>query len=104
VGDYVGARALLRGLLNVEWLLGTSGYDADWFREALPDKGICAAIPGRKRRKTPIKYDKRDYKRRNRIEIIFDKFNAWRRVATRCGCCPKAFLSAIALAAMAIYW
>ena len=57
VSDYIGARALLSGLPNVKWLLGDRGYDADWFREALQDKGIRACIPGRKKRKTPIKYD-----------------------------------------------
>jgi len=39
--------------------------------KALQDKGIRACIPGRKERKTPVKYDKRRYKRRNRIEIKF---------------------------------
>ena len=51
VSDYIGARAMLNGLPNVKWLLGDRGYDADWFREALQDKGICACIPGRKQRK-----------------------------------------------------
>ena len=68
VSDYIGARALLSGLPNVKWLLGDRGYDADWFREALQDKGIRACIPGRKKRKTAIKYDKRRYKRR-RVRI-----------------------------------
>jgi transposase len=57
--DYIGARALLSGLPKVKWLLGDRGYDADWFGEALQDKGIRACIPGRKKRKTPVKYDKR---------------------------------------------
>ena len=104
VSDYIGARALLSGLPNVKWLLGDRGYDADWFREALQDKGIRACIPGRKKRKTPIKYDKRRYKRRNRIEIMFGRLKDWRRVATRYDRCPKVFLSAIALAALVIYW
>ncbi len=69
VSDYIGARALLSSLPNVDWMLGDRGYDADWFREALKDKGIRACIPGRKQRKTPVRYDKRRYKRRNRIEI-----------------------------------
>ncbi|GAB5463330.1 MAG: hypothetical protein HoeaKO_34210 [Hoeflea alexandrii] len=104
VSDYIGARALLRRLPNVKWLLGDRGYDADWFREALQDKGIRACIPGRKQRKTPVKYDKRRYKRRNRIEIMFGRLKDWRRVATRYDRCPKVFLSAIALAALVIYW
>ena len=91
-------------LPNVKWLLGDRGYDADWFREALQDKGIRACIPGRKKRKTAIKYDKRRYKRRNRIEIMFGRLKDWRRVATRYDRCPKVFLSAIALAALVIYW
>ncbi|NIZ09464.1 transposase [Pseudooceanicola sp. HF7] len=66
VSDYIGARALCDRLPDVDWLLGGRGYDADWFREALQDKGIPACIPGRKQRKTPVKYDKRRYKRRNR--------------------------------------
>ncbi|KGM85941.1 transposase [Roseovarius sp. MBR-154] len=68
------------------------------------DKGIRACIPGRKKRKTAIKYDKRRYKRRNRIEIMFGRLKDWRRVATRYDRCPKVFLSAIALAALVIYW
>ena len=104
VSDYIGARALLSSLPNVDWLLGDRGYDADWFREALQDKGIRACIPGRKQRKTTVKYDKRRYKRRNRIEIMFGRLKDWRRVATRYDRCPKVFLSAIALAATIIYW
>ena len=104
VSHYIGARALLSGLPNVKWLLGDRSHNADWFREALQDKGIRACIPGRKQRKTPVKYDKRRYKRRNRIEIMFGRLKDWRRVATRYDRCPKVFLSAIALAALVIYW
>lgn len=97
------------GSLNQTRILITSGHynltmPADWFREALQDKGIRACIPGRKKRKTPVKYDKRRYKRRNRIEIMFGRLKDWRRVATRYDRCPKVFLSAIALAALVIYW
>ena len=104
VSDYTGAAALLDDLPKAKWMLADRGYDADWFREALQDKGIRACIPGRKKRKTPIKYDKRRYKRRNRIEIMFGRLKDWRRVATRYDRCPKVFLSAIALAALVIYW
>ena len=93
-----------RDIADVDWLLGDRGYDADWFREALQDKGIRACIPGRKQRKKTVKYDKRRYKRRNRIEIMFGRLKDWRRVATRYDRCPKVFLSAIALAATVIYW
>ncbi len=104
VSDYIGVRALLSGLPDVDWPLGDRGYDADWFREALKDKGTRACIPGRKQRKKPVKYDKRRYKRRNRIEIMFGRLKDWRPVTTCYDRCPKIFLSAIALAALVIYW
>ncbi|SMX29510.1 Transposase DDE domain protein [Pelagimonas phthalicica] len=104
VSDYIGARALLSNLPNVEWLLGDRGYDADWFREALKDKGIRACISGRRQRKATVKCVKRRYKLRNRIEITFGRLKDWRRVATRYDRCPQVFLSAIALAALVIYW
>ena len=53
-------------------------------------------IPGRRSRGKPIKYNKRRYKRRNRIKIMFGRLQDWGRVATRYIRCPKVFLSAIA--------
>ena len=104
VSDYTGAAALLGSLPKAEWLLADRGYDADWFREALKDKGIKPCIPGRKSRGKPIKHDKRRYKRRNRIEIMFGRLKDWRRIATRYDRCPKVFLSAVALAATVMFW
>lgn len=54
VSDYTGAAALLSGLPKAEWLLADRGYDADWFRDALKDKGIQVCIPGRKSRKQTV--------------------------------------------------
>ena len=104
VSDYIGARALCDSLPDVDWLLGDRGYDADWFRETLRDKGIRPCIPGRKSCGKPIKHDKRRYKRRNRIEIMFGRLKDWRRAATRYDRCPKIFLSAVALAATVMFW
>ncbi len=104
VSDYTGAAALLDELPEAQWLLADRGYDADWFRDALQEKGITPCIPGRKSRNKTIKYDKRRYKRRNRIEIMFGRIKDWRRVATRYDRCPMVFLSAIALAATVIFW
>jgi transposase len=104
VSDYTGAAALLDDLPKAQWLLGDRGYDADWFRDALQAKGIQPCIPGRRSRLEPIKYDKRRYRRRSRIEIMFGRLKDWRRVATRYDRCPTVFLSAIALAATVIFW
>ena len=104
ISDYTGAAALLGSLPKAGWLLADRGYDADWFREALKDKGIKACIPGRKSRKKAVKYDKRRYKRRNRIEIMFGRLKDWRRVATRYDRCPETFFFAIMLAATVLFW
>ena len=104
VSDHTGAAALPDGLPKADWILGDRGYDADWLREALKDKGIKVFLPGRKSRKKPVEYDKRRYKRRNRIEIMSGRLKDWRRVATRYDRCPETFLSAIALAATILFW
>jgi transposase len=104
VSDYTGAAVLLGSLPQAQRLLADRSYDADWFRDALKDKGKKPCIPGRKSRGKPIKHDKRRYKRRNRIEIMFGRLKDWRRVATRYDRCPKVVLSAVALAAVAMFW
>jgi transposase len=67
VSDYSGAAALLASLPAAEWMIADRGYDANWFRDALKDKGIRPCIPGRKSRGKAARYDKRRYRRRNRI-------------------------------------
>ncbi|NVN05367.1 IS5 family transposase [Asaia spathodeae] len=104
ISDYTGAAALLDSLPAAQWMLRDRGYDADWFRDALEGKGIKPGIPGRKSRGKPVKYDKRKYRRRNRIEIMFGRLKDWRRVATRYDRCPAVFFSAICLAATVIFW
>lgn len=109
VSDDAGAAALPGRLPEAEWLLADRGYDADWFRDALKDNGIKnngirPCIPGRKSRGKPINYDKRRYKRRNRIEIMFGRLKDWRRVAARYDRSPQVFLSAVALTATVIFW
>ena len=104
VSDHTGAAALPDGLPKADWILGDRGYDADWLREALKDKGIKVFLPGRKSRKKPVEYDKRRYKRRNRIEIMSGRLKDWRRVATRYDRCPETFFSAITLAATVLFW
>tara|TARA_Y100000780_G_scaffold232007_1_gene260236 strand:- start:3838 stop:4125 length:288 start_codon:yes stop_codon:yes gene_type:complete len=94
----------MNGLPEAKWLLADRGYDADWFRETLVDKGTTPCIPWRKSRKKIVKYDKRRYKRRNRIERMFGRHKDWRRISTRYDRSPTVFLSAIALAATVIFW
>jgi len=102
--DYIGARALLSGLSEAKRMLADRGYDADWYSEALEDKGITPCIPSRKNRKVPIPHDEIRYKKRHKIENSFARLKNWRRLATRYDRCPKVFLSACALAAIVMLW
>jgi transposase len=77
VSDHTGAAALLGSLPKAEWLQADRGYDADRFKDALEDKGIKPCIPGRASRKKTVRYDKRKYKHRNRIEILFGPLKDW---------------------------
>jgi transposase len=104
VSEYSGSAAPLGNMPKAERLLADRGYDAERVREALKDKRLEPCIPGSKPHDKPFRHYKRRYKRRNRIEIMFGRLKDWRRVATRYDRCPKVFLSAIALAATAMFW
>ena len=103
VSEYTGAAALLGSLPAAEWLIADRGKHADWFRDALKDEGIRPCIPSRKSRGKVVRFDKRRYRRRNRIKIMFGRLKDWRTVATRYDKCAKTFLSAVALAATVMF-
>ena len=102
--DYTGAAALLSSLPTAKVLLADRGYDADWFRDALSDRGIEACIPAKSNRKIPIPHDKVRYRNRHKIENMFGKLKDWRRIHTRYDRCADVFMSAIAIAVIVIFW
>jgi transposase len=102
--DYLGAKALLSSLPPARALIADRGYDADWFRGALADRGIQACIPNRKGRKHAIPHDSALYRQRHRVENMFARLKDWRRIATRYDRCAKVFLSACVLAAVVLFW
>jgi len=104
VSDYKGAAQLLPCLPEAEELLADRGYDADWFRNALLDKGIIPCIPSKRNRKQPAEYDKELYKQRHKIEIMFGRLKDWRRIAMRYDRCAHTFFSAICLAAVCSFY
>ena len=71
---------------------------------ALVARGITPCIPPRVRRRKPATYCKTLYKQRHKIENIFAKLKEWRRIAMRFDSCAHAFLSAIQIAAIVIFW
>ena len=68
--------------------------------------GTHSLYPGAKvALEKPVKYDKRRYKRRNRIEIRFGRLEGLEACRNPLRSrLSKAFLSAIALAATVLFW
>ena len=98
MSDYKGVAILLDSLPKARELLVDRGYDDDWFRNALLNKGISPC------RKEPVPYGKELYKQRHKLEIMFDRLKDWRRIATCYGRCAHTFLSAIYLAAIVSFY
>src|SRR5664280_2119347 len=104
MSDYKGAALMLTALPKAKELLGDKGYDADWFRKALAERGITACIPSKSNRKKPIEHDRTLYRQRHKIENMFGRLKDWRRVHTRYDRCAHTFMSAICIAAIVIFW
>jgi putative transposase len=104
MSDYKGARRIVQALPRAGYMLADRGYDADWFREALNERGIEPCIPPKKSRKTDIPYDKTLYKKRHKVENMFGRLKDWRRIATRYDRCAHAFFSSICIAAIVIFY
>lgn len=85
-------------------MIADRGYDGNWFRNALVDRGTVPCIPGRKNRKQAVDYDKMLYRQRHKVENMFAKLKDWRRVATRYDRCAHTFFSAICIAAAVAFY
>jgi transposase len=104
MSDYKGAALMIDAFPKAKALLGDKGYDADWFRQALTERGITPCIPSKTNRKIKIDYDKSLYRQRHKIENMFGRLKDWRRIHTRYDRCAHAFMSAICIAAAVIFW
>ena len=103
--DFKGAEVLLKNLpKRVKYFLGDKGYDGNWVRNFLKSLGITPCIPGKKSRIKKIRYNKKLYKERNKIERAFCKIKDWRRLAMRYDRCPEMFMSTCAFAVMVKFW
>ncbi|MBS1063847.1 transposase [Gluconobacter wancherniae] len=72
--------------------------------QPLEEKRIRPRILKRGFHGKPVKYDKRKYKRSNRIEISFARLKAWQQVTTCYDRCQTVFFSASRLAVTVIFW
>ena len=85
---------------RIRCLAADKGYDADWLRANLREKGITPIIPGKRGRKRKIRHDKRRYRERWRIEATFNRLKDFRRIATRYDKLARNYVSAVALVAV----
>ena len=104
MSDYKGAALMLDALPKAKAMLGDRGYDADWFRSALTERGITPCIPSKANRKVVIPHDRTLYRQRHLIENMFGRLKDWRRISTRYDRCAHTFMSAICIAATVIFW
>jgi transposase len=104
MSDYKGAALMIDAFPRAKALLGDKGYDADWFRQALSERGITPCIPSKTNRKVQVEYDKTLYRQRHKIENMFGRIKDWRRIHTRYDRCAHTFMSAICIAATVIFW
>ena len=85
------------------YIVEDKGYDSDAHRNYLRSQNNIPVIPGRKNRKEKIKYDKRLYSLRKKIEIFFGKLKENKRLVMRYDKSDSSFLAFVALAAIKIF-
>ena len=96
--DSVGAKPLIAGI-EIGALIGDKGFDNDWLRRELDDRGAVAVIPPKANRKTVIPCDFAMYRWRHLIENFFCDLKQYRRVATRYDKTDESVAAMIHLAA-----
>jgi transposase len=73
MSDHKGAALMIDAFPKAKALLTDRGYDADWFRHALSERGIAARIRSKTNRKVPIPHDTGLCFQRDKIENTFGK-------------------------------
>jgi transposase len=73
MSDYKGAALMIDAFPKAKALLADRGYDANWFRHALAERGITPCIPSKTNRKVPIPHDTALYRQRHKVENMFGK-------------------------------
>ena len=90
------SRPQLRGTITVT----DKGYDCDGFRAELRRYGSRACIPPRCNRLKPASWHRGHYRKRHRVENLFQRLKRCRRVGTRYEKNDLYFLAFVQLAAI----
>jgi transposase len=81
-------------------LLADKGYDTDAIRAKLKADGVRPVIPPKTNRKTIVRWNRRIYRERNRIERLIGHLKISRAVATRYDKLARSFLATLYIAAI----
>ncbi len=104
LGDVRAALALIAPLPPAKQLAADAAYDSNGLRQFLTERGTLPVIPNNPTRRRFHPFDKLAYKARNIIERMFCRLKDWRRIATRYDKLAANFSSAVAIAAIIIWW
>jgi transposase len=97
------AGKLLSRLKSGTMLLADRGYDADWIRILVRQRGAWANIPPKRNRTEALCFSPYLYRARNLVERFFNKIKQCRRVATRYDKLATNYLAFIQLASIRLW-
>ena len=97
--DSVGVEPLLDGV-EIGALIGDKGFDNDWLRRELDERGALAVIPPKANRQRNIACDFAMYGWRHLVENFFCAIKNYRRIATRYDKTDQSFAAMIKLVAV----
>ncbi len=95
--------SILLGNLPHGRLLADRGYDADWIRAFVAERGAWANIAAKRNRKDPICFSTYFYRDRNLVERFFKKIKRCRRGATRYDKPAANYLAFVKLACIRLW-
>jgi len=94
---------ILSGLKPGAMLLAGRGYDADWIRALVSQRGAWANMPPKRNRTEPVCFSPYLYRARNLAERYFNMIKHCRRVATRYDKLAVNYLAFIQLASIRLW-
>ena len=94
---------LLSRLMTGSVVLADRGYDADWIRALVRQRGAWANIPPRRNRTEALSFSPYLYRARNLVERFFNKIKQCRRVATRYDKLAANYLAFVQLASIRLW-
>jgi len=85
-------------LKEIDRFVADKAYDSNKIRSFLNANEIYAEIPGKRNRKTRVRFDKTVYKWRYRVENVFQKIKENRRLCMRFDKLDVTFMAFVAIA------